>query len=227
MGPIVHAELVFVKNGRCKALQLFMKCVDGYPRLEHDKNYETSANVFQYHWARLTFPPNQANDLENDIELLCEKIVNEQQFQMNDTEMIACALPMELRDYCRRLMESVFHLTYSVKPKEGCKQTHCIGLIAHILKEAGKYADVPLHSTASELLHYLVETRKCKLTDRPFVQFTNTGKMYKVRDGANIKRSMYTLNKHINMVGDHDDMGDEESGRVLEERTKAYDAYIG
>lgn len=201
MGPVVHVELVFVKDLQCDCLNINMKYKDGHPRVERNRPYhEALADDCPYllEWVRI--PVDSAR--EPQVRLFVERLVQSKKYQMCEREMLASILPKQLRSVFTRLYTVATGVSYTMParaatgtgtesraPRSAPIPQFCTGLSLVVLREACGYTDLPQACTASELRHRLVNLKKMEILESPYRQY----RPVPVRDAANIKRARSTL----------------------------------
>ena len=188
MGPMVHSEIVFVKDLKCHTFQMNIYTPDGHPVIEK-KVYDTQNPNSKYilHWCKL----NISYVEECALRLRCEMVVKEKIYQMDTSILLSSALPEEFGFMFGGLWQAVFKKKYDKKETESIP-IHCAGLCASVLRESipSAFHDVPVVCTVSDLMHYLLTTNKAEVVDKPFGAYVP---QWKVRDGANIKRSIHAF----------------------------------
>ena len=199
MGPVVHVELVFVKDLQCDCLNITMKHKDGHPSLERNRPYHevlTDDCPYKLEWVRI--PVDSAR--EPQIRLFVERLVQSKKYQMCEREMLASILPGQLRSAFTRLYTVATGVVYTMPARtaEGGGglpgstapiPQFCTGLSLVVLREACGYTDLPQSCTASELRHRLVNVKKMETLQSPYRQYRPAPTC----DAANIKRARNTL----------------------------------
>ena len=209
MGPIVHVELVFVKDLQCDCLNINMKYEDGHPRVERNRPYhEALAEDCPYLLEWVKIPVDSAK--EPQVRLFVERLVQSKKYQMCEREMLASILPKQLRPVFTRLYAVATGVSYTMPARASATSSSssstaaeaggrvrtstpipqfCTGLSLVVLREACGYTDLPPACTASELRHRLVNLKKMEILESPYRQY----RPVPVRDAANIKRARSTL----------------------------------
>lgn len=186
MGPIIHVELVFVKDMKCDCFNISARCPNGYATIEKDKRYilDDPEETFVYRWVRIK--------AEHEIKarMFCEEAVRCESFQISEAALIGCIMPPQFSRFFEFAFTNLFQVKFDLKPPvTPCTPVHCAGLMARVLRDGCGIGGIPINCTGSGLLHHLLNVCHFELSTNPFGTF----KQWKVRDKANFKRSLNTI----------------------------------